>query len=156
MEKGKKIDVDKIDLEEMAEKATQNPGTLAYPHHSGSAMVKPEDKGKLKGRAVSAMEQQTDRQMKQLYEQMQVLAGQAKELQVRKEMSERIYAAQMNFEPLIGHRYHLYQKKDGDDVLSMVGPGEWGRSAPFETFLATVELLADHTWEIIEKGSDFE
>ncbi|MFA0964234.1 DUF2452 domain-containing protein [Roseivirga sp. BDSF3-8] len=156
MEKGKKIDVDKIDLEEMAEKATQNPGTIAFPHHSGSAMIKPEDKGKLKGRAVSAMEQQTDRQLKQLYEQMQLLAGQAKELQVRKEMSERIYLAEMNFEPLIGHQYHLYQKKDKTDVLSMVGPNEWGRKKPYEAFLATVELLADHTWEIKEKGSDFE
>lgn len=140
----------------MAEKATENPGTNPFPHHAGSALVKPEDKGKLKGRALSAMEQQTDRQLKQLYEQMQMLAGQAKELQVRKEMSERIYAANMNFEPLIGHRYHLYQQKDGLDTLSMIGPNEWGRRKPYSAYLATVELLADHTWEIIEKGSEFE
>ena len=50
---GKKIDVDKLDLERMKEKTTETPGILPYAHHAGSAIIKPEDKGKITGRAVA-------------------------------------------------------------------------------------------------------
>ena len=62
--------------------------------------------------------------------------------------------AEMNFEPLIGHTYFLYQKSEEKDVLSMIGPKEWGRSMPFQSFLAEVELLPDHTWEIRDSNLD--
>jgi len=55
----------------------------------------------------------------------------------------------MNFKPIISHTYHLYSKGDESKVLSMVGPNEWGRTKPY-TFIATVKLLADHTWEVLE------
>jgi hypothetical protein len=31
-------------------------------------------------------------------------------------------------------------------MLSLVSPKEWGPSMPFKKFVATVKLLADHTW----------
>lgn len=151
---GKKVDVDKIDLERMEEMTTPNPGLIEFPHTVGAAMVKPEDKGKIKGRSLSAMYEQTDMDMQQIYDQMQLLAKQAKTIQNRVEISERIYQASMSFEPLIGKVYHLYVRKDNTDILSLVGPKEWGRSKPFEKFIATVKLLADHTWDILEKGEE--
>jgi hypothetical protein len=54
----------------------------------------------------------------------------------------------MSFEPIINHNYYLYEKPDGNDMLSMVGPDEWGRKFPFTRFLAKVFLLADHTWHV--------
>lgn len=152
MEKRKKIDVDQIDLEKMKEKTTENPGLLPYAHQSGSAVIKPEDKGKITGRAVAAMHSQTDMQMAQIYQQMQLLADQAKTIQKRVEVSERIYQSSMAFEPLINHHYYLYEKEDGSDFLSMVAPEEWGRKKRYSKFIAEVRLLADHTWEII-RGS---
>ena len=41
------------------DKITENPHSLEYAHHAGSALIKPEDQGKIKGRALSAMEHQT-------------------------------------------------------------------------------------------------
>ena len=152
MSAGKKIDVDRIDLLKEAEKVTENPGTLAYPHHAGSALVKPEDRGRIKGRAVAAMYEQTDRELAQIYEQMQLLARQAKDIQARVEVSERIYKAQVSFEPIIGKAYYLYARTETEDVLSMVGPSEWGRSSPFLKYLSKVKLLSDHTWEVLETG----
>ena len=152
---GRKIDVDKIDLEKEREKVTEMPGLIAFPHTVGSAIIKPEDAGRLKGRALSAMREQTSRQMNQLYRQAQLLAEQAREIQKRAELSERIYTSKMSFEPLIGHVYFLYERGDGTDLLSMVGPEEWGRSKPFKTFLAKVKLLSDHTWEVLEQGEKF-
>ena len=131
------------------EKVAANPGLLPYAHTAGSAVIKPEDMGKTKGRSVTAMRQQTDRQMNQLYEQMEILAKQAKLLAERKEISERIYDAAMGFEPIISETYYLYEKEDGTDLLSLVAPHEWGRSFKYSRFLAKVTLLADHTWDVV-------
>ncbi len=152
MTKKKKIDITKIDLDRMKEMTTENPGLLPYAHQAGSAIIKPEDKGKITGRAVSAMHSQTDMQMAQIYKQMQLLADQAKTIQKRVEVSERIYQTSMNFEPLINHIYFLYEKEDGTDFMSMVSPEEWGRKKRYSKFVAEIKLLADHTWEIIREG----
>lgn len=149
---GKKIDVDRIDLDRMKEKTTETPGLIPYAHHSGSAIIKPEDKGKITGRAVAAMHSQTDMQMAQIYDQMRLLADQAKKIQSRIEVSERIYQASIAFEPLINHRYFLYQKADGSDFMSMIAPEEWGRKKDWASFVAEIKLLADHTWDILREN----
>lgn len=149
-----KIDVSKIDLEKEREKITDFPGLIAFAHNVGSALIKPEDKGQIKGQAVAAMRDQTDRQFRQVFDQMQTLMTQAHELKNRVEVSERIYQSALNFSPVIHQVYHLYERKNGSDFLSMVAPEEWGRSAPYERHVATVRLLSDHTWEVIESNSE--
>ena len=148
-EEGKREFINPIDKD----KITENPHSLEYAHTVGGAVIKPEDKGKIKGRAISAMQEQTGLQMNQIYEQMQLLANQAKVLQDRVNISERIYGAEMRFEPLISHIYYLYRKGE-KDMLTMVSPGEWGKRMPYDAFVAKVKLLGDHTWEILEKGED--
>lgn len=141
------IDPDKIAL---------NPHLLPYAHTVGSAVIKPEDTGKLKGRALSAMNQQTDMQLSQIYEQMQLLAAQAQKIQARKTISDYIYQTELRFEPLINHTYHLYRKADQKLMLSLIDQNAWGKSGKDLEFLASVKLLADHTWEIIEQNPDFD
>jgi hypothetical protein len=136
------------------DKITENPHSLEYAHHAGSALIKPEDQGKIKGRALSAMEHQTDMQLSQIYAQMQLLADQAKKLQDRKSISEFIYTAEMRFEPLINHTYHLYQKENGSYLLSLIAPTQWGRSGAAFVWVATVKLLADHTWDVLDKPTE--
>jgi hypothetical protein len=134
------------------DKVAENPGLLPYAHTAGGAVIRPEDKGQIRGNAMTAMYDQTDRQMEQLRQQMDTLMNQAKSLSSRMQVSEVIYQAEIPFQPVIHHFYHLYQRKsDGTHVLSMVGPTEWGRNKPYE-HLATVRLLGDHTWEVIEGG----
>jgi hypothetical protein len=138
------------------DKITENPGLIAFPHSVGGAMIKPEDQGKIKGRSVSAMEFQTEMQLNQIYEQMQLLANQAKILNDRKAISHFIYSAEIRFEPFINHVYHLYKRENTTYSLSLVGPNDWGRSKQNLTFIATVRLLADHTWDILEKNPEVE
>ncbi|MFK7899129.1 MAG: DUF2452 domain-containing protein [Cyclobacteriaceae bacterium] len=151
---GKPMEISDKALELMRGKTTETPGILTFPHHSGSAIIKPDDKGKLKGRAVAAMHEQSSTQFKQIEEQIQLLVKQAQDIKDRIEISERIYLADMGFDPLIGKTYFLYRKKDGSDMLSMVAPTQWGCSFPFETYLATVKLLSDHTWNVEETGEE--
>jgi Protein of unknown function (DUF2452) len=133
-------------------KVAENPGFLTYAHTAGGAIIRPEDKGRIKGNAMTAMYEQTDRQIGQLREQMETLVKQAKNLQRRKEISEVIYEATLGFRPVIGHIYHLYRKQDDSHTISLIAPDEW-RKCPY-TYLATVQLLYDHTWEVLNQAED--
>lgn len=152
MDSWNKIDIDKIDLDDLKEKITENPGLISFPHSIGGAVIKPEDKGKIKGRAMTAMKEQTDRQLLQLYDQMRTLARQANEIKDRIHVSEKIYLAQINFEPIIGQIYYLYQKNETENILSMIAPEEWGNSLPYQCYVAKVKLLADHTWDVLDSN----
>lgn len=129
---------------------TETPNTLSYGHHRGSLPVVPTMEGQLKGQALSAMEHQTDMQLHQIKQQMELLAAQASKIQKRVDVSQQIYGAEMRFQPLINHIYHLYEKHEGGHVLSLIHPKDWGRKGCPFLFVATVRLLADHTWDILE------
>jgi len=131
-----------------ADKITEIPHLLPYAHHRGSVMIEPIDRGKVKGRAMAAMYEQTDMHLDQIRRQIELLAQQANAIRDRMEISEQIYLAEMGFEPIIGKNYHLYLRKNGNHVLSLVAPQEWGKKMPYE-FVASVKLLSDHTWEIV-------
>lgn len=131
------------------DKITETPHLLPYAHTVGGFEIRPIDKGRVKGNAIQAMEEQTQMHLNQIREQIELLLRQAGEIKERAEISQEIYMADMNFEPIIGKVYHLYERKDSSKFMSMIAPEEWGRKRPFEAHLSTVRLLADHTWEIM-------
>ncbi|MBL7932472.1 MAG: DUF2452 domain-containing protein, partial [Bacteroidia bacterium] len=55
------------------DKVAENPGLLPYAHTVGSIVVKPEDRGQIKSRALSAMYEQTDAMLKQIQAQVETL-----------------------------------------------------------------------------------
>ena len=58
-----------------------------------------------------------------------------------------VYEADIQFEPIIGGIYHLYDVR-GRKMLSMIAPDEWGQK-----HLATVRLNMDRQWKIVKTGS---
>lgn len=145
----KPIDVDSIDLEKLKEKTADLPSLLEYAHSVGGFSVTPTNEGAIKGNARKAMEEQTQMQLDQIFEQMSLLAKQAREIKKRADVSVQIYEAKMSFKPIIGNTYYLYEKNDNTKSLSIVSPEEWGENLPFKSFIAQVKLLADHTWKVI-------
>lgn len=119
---------------------------LPYSASVSGAVIKANEEGIIKHKALTAMEEQTNMQLDQIRKQIELLALQAQEIQKRKDLSLTIYNARLSFKPNIGQTYYLYEKKDGDHLLSLVSPKEWGPSGPFKKFVAAVKLLADHTW----------
>lgn len=119
---------------------------LPYASGVGSAVIRPTKEGVIRHQALTAMDEQTDMQLNQIREQIELLARQAQQIVRRKELSMKFYEAKLNFKPVIGHVYHLYQNHDNSFLLSMVGPKEWGGAGPFKDFIASAKLLADHTW----------
>ncbi|PAW86275.1 MAG: hypothetical protein B9S33_08370 [Pedosphaera sp. Tous-C6FEB] len=122
---------------------------LPYAHMRGGFVIKPEDMGRAKGLAIEAMEGQVNGQLKQIYDQVATLAKQAKAIRTRAEVSYKIYQCDLRFEPRINQTYHLYDSEDGKPQLSLIAPDEWTTD---KTHLATVRLLADHTWEVVESS----
>lgn len=138
------------------DKIAENPHLLPYAHTVGGAVIKPVDKGRVKGLAVEAMYEQTNTQLDQIREQVELLAKQAQAIHDRVKISEQIYLSDINFKPLIGHTYHLYKKVKEEEekfILSMIAPDEWGASMPYE-FVASARLMADHTWEVEEEEEE--
>lgn len=119
---------------------------LPYSASVSGAVIKHTEEGVIKHKALTAMEEQTNMQLEQIRKQIELLALQAQEIQKRKELSMMIYNAKLSFKPNIGQTYYLYEKQDGNPMLSLVAPKEWGGSGPFKRFVAAVKLLADHTW----------
>lgn len=119
---------------------------MPYSTSVSGAVIKPTEEGVIRHKALSAMEEQTNMQLDQIRKQIELLALQAQEIQMRKELSMIIYSAKLSFTPVIGNLYYLYEKKDETHFVSMVSPKEWGGSGPFKSFIAQVKLLADHTW----------
>lgn len=138
------------------DKITENPHAIEYGHHVGSAVIKPEDRGKIKGRSLTAMAHQTDQQLGLIYEQMTLLAEQAKKIEARKIISERIYNSKFRFKPIINHTYYLYEREDGEHSLSILSPADWlnSRANTNGVYLATIKLLADHTWDILDSANE--
>ena len=151
---GTEIDIDKIDLDRMKTQTSENPGLVEYGTDRGAVSFEPTKKGAIKSRAFKIMDEQIDMQMKNIMEQIQVLAKQVENLKARKKVSEIIYQANMSFEPLSGRDYYLYQTQEGSS-LSMLSPKEFGEKKLKKQnweFIAHVRLLADATWEIVEKS----
>lgn len=119
---------------------------MPYSTSVSGAVIKPTEEGVIRHKALSAMEEQTNMQLDQIRKQIELLALQAQEIQMRKELSMIIYNAKLSFSPVIGNLYYLYEKQDGSHMVSMISPKEWGGSGPFKKLTAQVKLLADHTW----------
>ena len=120
---------------------------LPYSASVSGALVKPTEEGVIRHKALTAMEEQTNMQLDQIRKQIELLALQAQEIHKRKELSMLIYNAKLSFKPEIGQVYYLYEKQDASHMISLISPKEWGPAMPYKRFVATVQLLADHTWK---------
>ena len=120
---------------------------LPYAASVAGALIKPTEEGVIRHKALTAMEEQTNMQLDQIRKQIELLALQAQEIQRRKELSMKIYNAKLSFKPEIGQVYYLYLKDKQQHTISLISPKEWGPSMPYHSFIAAVQMLADHTWK---------
>ena len=55
-----------------------------------------------------------------------------------------VYQSEYSFQPLIGKKYHLYERKNKNLFLSLIGPNEWD-----QPYIGTFKLLNNGKWEKI-------
>jgi hypothetical protein len=121
------------------------------PLSIGSPVIRPEDKNKIKANAVEAMHHYADQEIALLKRQADLIMQQVREIENRLSISEQIYQSDMRFTPIVNQVYHLYAKDD-HYIMSLIGPDEWGRSANSRTYVASVKLLGDHSWDVIRSA----
>lgn len=148
----KAVDIDQIDLERMRLKITDMPSLLEYAHSVGGFAIAPTNEGQIKSHAREAMKEQTEEQLKIIFDQMKVLAQQVQDIKKRVHISDLIYNAKISFTPVMGKIYYLYEQEDGERFLSLISPKEWGDKMSGQKYLAEVRLNADHTWKIIDSA----
>ncbi|MFM7032864.1 MAG: DUF2452 domain-containing protein, partial [Bacteroidota bacterium] len=122
-------------------------GLSEIPMHVGSPMIRPEDRGKIRAVALESAENQARQQMAMLRRQAEALMEEARRIEERLLLSVQIFQADVNFTPVVGQVYHLYQRANGTKFLSLIGPNQWGSRASSLEHLGTFKHLADSTWE---------
>ncbi len=114
-----------------------------------SPKINPIDKRLVKATAFETMQYQANQQISIIKQQAELLMEQARKIEERMEISRKIYEADLNFEPVIGTTYHVYEK-NGRTVLSLVAPNEWGKKMPFDHHVCSATLLGDKSWELVK------
>lgn len=128
----------------------QGPDKFApIPLSVSSPKINPVDKRLVKANAFETMQHQANQQILMLKRQADLLMEQARQIEERLKISQMIYEADLNFEPVIGTVYHVYEKK-GKTVLSLVAPDEWGAKLPFDKHICSARLLADKSWDLLK------
>lgn len=112
---------------------------LPYPASTLSPRIVPTDLSSFKSRGIAEVERSLHQQLVEMREQYVRVIDHF-------HWNKLVYESEMQFEPMIGHTYHLYQIR-GRRVLSMIGPDEWP-----QPHLASLRLNADRQWELVETG----
>jgi len=85
--------------------------------------------------------------MAMLRRQAEALMEEARRIEERLLLSVQIFQADVNFTPVVGQVYHLYERSNGTKFLSLIGPTQWGNRSISLAHLGTFKHLADSTWE---------
>lgn len=136
------------------EESYSGPASLSpIPLSISSPVIRPEDKNKIKANAVEAMHHYANQEIAMLKKQADLIMSQVREIEARLKISEHIYESNLKFTPIVNQVYHLYEK-DNYYNLSLIGPTEWGRSKTVGKYVASVKLLGDHSWDVINKADN--
>jgi hypothetical protein len=57
--------------------------------------------------------------------------------------TEMVNKAQIQFEPKSGFLYHLYEREDGSQYISLISPEEWGKPM---NHMGSCVFFSDGTW----------
>lgn len=60
-------------------------------------------------------------------------------------LNDMIYSSNMNFEPIVGHVYHLYENNRGERFLSLIEPNLWEMP-----YMGSYKLTSDKKWVLIK------
>lgn len=88
-----------------------------------------------------------------------VLEKQAQQIKRRLEVTDAVYAAEYNFQPVLGNCYWLvWEKRKEKTLLVLTGPTEWSTGIPVTyEYITQVRYMGDHTWmELDEHGNAVE
>ena len=123
--------------------APKNPAYLPYPNSTLSPRIVPTDLSNFKARGISEVERDLQQKLVELREQYLEAIDHFN-------WNKLVYEAEIQFEPVVGEIYHLYESR-GRRLLSMIGPDEW----PMK-HLASFRLNVDRQWHLVTTADDLD
>ncbi len=112
---------------------------LPYPTSTLSPKIIPNDLSTFKSRGISQVERELQQKLVEIREEYIEVVD-------HYNWNKLVYESEINFEPVIGNIYHLYNLR-GKNTLSMIGPEECFFS---DSHLAAFKLNVDKQWDLVE------
>ena len=116
---------------------------LPYPVSTLSPRIVPTDLSTFKSRGISQIERDLQQKLIEIRETYLAAIDHFS-------WNKLVYEAEINFEPVVGETYHLYEMR-GRKLLSMIGPKEWAMR-----HLATFRLNVDRQWLLVEASTELD
>jgi len=123
---------------------SENPPSRAfmpYPVSTLSPPIVPTDLSSFKSRGISQVEKDLQQKLVEIRESYLRAIDHFN-------WNKLVYEAQIQFEPVIGETYYLYEMR-GRRALSMISPEQWPHK-----HIATVRLNVDRQWKVVETSMD--
>jgi hypothetical protein len=120
-------------------------GYNAFKLEYGSSLTAPN----IKKDDISVFLQQSGTKVNHFFDQKFLeIKNELEKLAALYELNQLIYSSELRFEPVMGYTYHLYERKDGNKFLSLVGPNEWNMP-----YICSVTLNTDGQWVLQNDSS---
>jgi len=106
-----------------------------YATNVGAPVITTTDTVAWKKRSINKLNHKVQTKFKEIKEQYEQLMQEF-------EYNQLIHDAKFTFEPIIGQHYHLYERDNGENFLSIIAPSECSFNS-----LGTFYLNANQIWE---------
>lgn len=116
------------------DKVNLQPIVLPYASHVGSAPIVFENLKPARNESQNSSNQIFFVKYQEILEQLEKLKQDF-------DVNNEIYNATYNFQPIIGQKYHLYEKPTGEKFISIIEPHQWRQK-----FLYSVTLNSEKIW----------
>ena len=85
-----------------------------------------------------------------------VLEKQAQDIQRRLDVTDAVYAAEYDFQIVMGNCYWLvWHKRHEKNLLVLTGPTDWSTGVPVDyQYIMQVKYMGDHTWQEVTLSAD--
>ena len=110
---------------------------LPYATNIGAPVIKPDNLSSWKNEKIF----KTNKYFNKKYEEIK---EQYKKLVEEFEWNDLVYNSNYNFQPIIGEKYHLYRRNNGEYFLSLIEPQSWKQE-----YVGTFEMDSDNKWKKI-------
>lgn len=122
--------------------------SLPYPMELGSPAFAPVPVDKEKDVIHNAGKLHAKQEYDRIMEQVEVLKRQAEALSSRMAVSEMMHSCVYGFKPVHGKVYYVYNDTDKNQYwLSLNHPNSWSALGANHTYIMTVQLMGDSTWQ---------
>jgi hypothetical protein len=121
-----------------------------YPVSRLGAPVSLVDTARVIETASATVAMRTNAQLEVIVEQIRTLQARAREIVEQARRDVDLIHAECRFRRVPGRFYHLYERGDGHQFFSMLGPDEYGASAP-DGFVASFRYEHDESWTRLDE-----